>query len=137
MKSLYNKPIVCSPIGKSDHNTVYWPSLSKIRSVGKIQKKSVRPLLKPKMHEFGRWITTHKWDEVLNGPNTVDKAESFYSTIHEAIDMHFPTKVVRLHTTDKPWITPEIKLLITKRQKAFAEKKMYTCGAFCAIKLLA
>ena len=93
--------------------------------LGKIQKKTVRPLLKPNMHEFGRWITNHTWDEVLNATNTVDKTEAFYSTIHEAIDRHFPTKVVKLHTTDKPWITPEIKLLIKKRQKAFGQKKMH------------
>ena len=96
MKGLFKKPNVCSPIGKSDHNTVYWPSLSTIRTVGKIQKKTVRPLLKPNMHEFGRWITNHTWDEVLNATNSVDKTEAFYSTIHEAIDRHFPTKVVKL-----------------------------------------
>ena len=79
------------------------------------------------MHEFGRWITNHTWDEVLNATNTVDNTEAFYSTIHEAIDRHFPTKVVKLHTTGKSWITPEIKLLIKKRQKAFGQKKMHLC----------
>ena len=43
----------------------------------------------------------------------------------EAIDIHFPTKVIKLHSEDKPWITPEIKELIRKRQVAFAENKKY------------
>ena len=72
---------------------------------------------------FGRWITNHTLDEVLNATNTVDKTEAFYSTIHEAIDRHFPTKVVKLHTIYKPWITPEIKLLIKKAPKSVWAKK--------------
>ena len=41
------------------------------------------------------------------------------------MDRHFPTQVVKLHSTDKPWISPKIKLLIKKRQKALVQKKMY------------
>ncbi|CAH1244451.1 MRC2 [Branchiostoma lanceolatum] len=32
---------------------------------------------------------------------------------------HFPTRCIRLHSKDKPWITPEIKNLISLRQSAF------------------
>ena len=98
--------------------------MSTRKRVGKRQKKTVRPLSEPNMNEFGRWITCHTWDEVLNATCTVDKTDAFYSTVHKAMDRHFPTKVVKLHSTDKPWVTPEIKLLIKKRQKAFAKKDM-------------
>ena len=77
------------------------------------------------MHEFGRWITDHTWKEVLNAKSTQDKTDAFYSTVSSAIDTHFPSKVVKLHSSDKPWITPEIKNLIKKRQAAFAEGKTY------------
>ena len=33
---------------------------------------------------------------------------------------YLPTKTVKIHQTDKPWITPLIKKLIAKRQAAFA-----------------
>ncbi|XP_072022450.1 uncharacterized protein [Amphiura filiformis] len=98
--------------------------LGAVRTPGRVIKRTVRPLLKPDIHEFGRWITSHTWDEVLNATSTQDKADAFYFTVHEAIERHFPTKVVKLHTSDKPWITPEIKNLIQKRQVAFAEKKI-------------
>ena len=77
------------------------------------------------MHEFGRWITSHSWEKVLNANCTQDKADAFYATVNGAMDTHFPTKVVKVHPTDKPWITSVIKNLIKKRQVAFAEKKMF------------
>ena len=54
-----------------------------------------------------------------------DKADAFYSTINSVIETHFPTKVVKILSSDKPWITPEIKTLIRKCQIAFAEKETY------------
>ncbi|XP_072048561.1 uncharacterized protein [Amphiura filiformis] len=125
LKNQYDIPNVCSPLGKGDHNTIYWSPSGAVRTPGRVIKRTVRPLLKPDIHEFGRWITSHTWDEVLNANSTQDKTDAFYSTVHEAIERHFPTKVVKLHTSYKPWITPEIKNLIKKRQVAFAEKKMY------------
>ena len=72
------------------------------------------------MHEFGRWITAHQWEQVLNATSTGEKSDAFYSTINDALDLHFPTKLVKLHTNDKPWITAEIKVLIKKRQVPLA-----------------
>ncbi|XP_072021337.1 uncharacterized protein [Amphiura filiformis] len=120
----YGTPIVSSPIGKSDHNTVYWSPVGYSKN-GKSHKRTVRPLRKQSVHEFGRWITKHSWTEVLNATSPADKANAFYATVQEAIDLHFPSKVIKLHSEDKPWITPEIKNLIRKRQVAFAEKKMF------------
>ncbi|XP_033638568.1 uncharacterized protein LOC117299218 [Asterias rubens] len=124
IKNLYSSPVVSTLVGRSDHNTIYWsPSGNKI--VNGVHVRSVRPLPKPSMHEFGRWITAHQWEEVLNATSTGEKSDAFYSTINAALDLHFPTKLVKLHTNDKPWITAEIKVLIKKRQVAFAEKKTF------------
>ena len=35
--------------------------------------------------------------------------------------MHLPTKRIHIHNSDKPWITPYIKNLISERQTAFAQ----------------
>ncbi len=124
LKSLFNTPVVCSPIGRSDHRTVYWSSDHR-SSKGRTLKRTVRPLRNHNLSNFGRWITSHSWSEVLDASNTSDKADAFYATMQKAMDIHFPPKVVKIHSQDKPWITPEIKELIKKRQIAFAEKKMY------------
>lgn len=51
---------------------------------------------------------------------TVDTmAESFTTDLTTAINMFFPTKSVRIHHTDKPWITSSIKQLILDTQRAY------------------
>ena len=37
------------------------------------------------------------------------------------MDVHLPTKRIHIHNSDKPWITPYIKNLISERQTAFAQ----------------
>ena len=44
--------------------------------------------------------------------------DTFYSTIREAEAKHQPTKAAKING-DKPWMTPEIKELIQKRQRLF------------------
>ena len=63
------------------------------------------------------------WDEALNAPTCQKKADVFFSTVHEDINRHFP-KAVNFHTSDNPWITLEIKILMKNRQSAFADKNM-------------
>ena len=125
VKHFYDDPSVSSPVGSSDHVTIYWSPKHGYRIESSVHKRSIRPLLKSRIHEFGRWITSHSWQEVLSATSTQDKADAFYSAINSAIETHFPTKVVKIHSNDKPWITPEIKTLIRKRQIDFAEKKTY------------
>jgi predicted CopG family antitoxin len=45
--------------------------------------------------------------------------DSLTTTLTTAIDIFFPLKSTKLHTTDKPWISHAIKSLIQKRQNAF------------------
>jgi hypothetical protein len=44
----------------------------------------------------------------------------FYDIILMGLDTIIPTKIVRFHCRDKAWITPEIKSLISQRQKALS-----------------
>ena len=41
------------------------------------------------------------------------------SLLTDAINRIFPVKTIKLHATDKPWITPELKLMIKDRHRAF------------------
>ena len=51
---------------------------------------------------------------------TVDSmAESFITDLTTSINMFFPTKSVRIHHTEKPWITSSIKQLILDTQRAY------------------
>ena len=69
---------------------------------------------------FDRWITTQNWFSELSPNPTVDSlAVSLTNQLTQTIDHIFQKKKVKHHQTDKPWITPAIKLLIKDRQKAF------------------
>ena len=50
-----------------------------------------------------------------------NKFDFFIQTLSAAIDRYLPIKVSRMRSTDKPWLTPKIKVLIAKRQKALAQ----------------
>ena len=52
--------------------------------------------------------------------------EFFIQTLSAAIDRYLPIKVLRMHSTDKPWLTPKIKAFIAKRQKALAQFGKYS-----------
>ena len=44
---------------------------------------------------------------------------SFSDDLCNAINIYFPAKSVKLHPTDKPWMSAEIKSLTLKRQRAY------------------
>ncbi|XP_072019731.1 uncharacterized protein [Amphiura filiformis] len=45
--------------------------------------------------------------------------DAMYSVLNKGMELYFPTKLLKIHQTDKPWITPRIKKDIAKRQAAF------------------
>ena len=122
LHNLYSSPSVLAPLGSGDHSIVQWlpTSGNRHRVHAKPVKRLVRRYPRSGIDTFGRWITSHGWFSEL-GPNpTADElAVSFTTQLTEAIDRIFPLKTLRCHQSDKPWITPAIKLLIQDRQKAF------------------
>ena len=69
--------------------------------------------------------STNVWLNATGENSSVDNlTESFTSQVTNAIDRFFPLKHVKIHPTDKPWITPYIKQLIRDRQKAFHSGNM-------------
>ena len=69
------------------------------------------------IRSFGEWITSYSWEELYNLTSCKEKFEYFYSKITEAINTFLPMRSVRMHATDKPWITAAVKTAISKRQR--------------------
>ncbi|KAI8484066.1 hypothetical protein Bbelb_381840 [Branchiostoma belcheri] len=74
---------------------------------------------------FGQWVCSYDWEEVYAEQTCESKTAKFYQTLQKYIETHFPIRRVKMHPTDKPWVTPELKSLILKRQEAFSQGK--TC----------
>ena len=47
------------------------------------------------------------------------KLNMLQNVVTTGLDCFLPKRTVKLHNKDKPWITPEYKDLIAKRQVAF------------------
>ncbi|KAI8502591.1 hypothetical protein Bbelb_192930 [Branchiostoma belcheri] len=119
---LYETPDSLPPIGHSDHNVIVLKPKTNAE-INKTVTRTVRPFPDSKTRSFGQWITTYDWEEVLNAPDTQSKTDAFYDKVHSKLEEHFPTKTIKMHCNDKPWLTPEIKNLVQQRQKAFANKQ--------------
>ncbi|KAI8493284.1 hypothetical protein Bbelb_292880 [Branchiostoma belcheri] len=110
LNSYYSTPIISDPLATSDHNTVIMQAKG-TPVVNKMIKRVCRPF-----PHFGQWIMSHEWSELSSAHTTSEKSRAFYSTLQAMMDNFFPIKLIRLHTFDKPWITPAIKSLIQQRQ---------------------
>jgi hypothetical protein len=85
----------------------------------KVKSRSVNPYAKL---AFGGWLNGINWSFIYNLNSCEEKTNSFLDLLKYAIDCFFPVRMVKLHATDKPWVTPDFKDLVQKRQKAFLSK---------------
>ena len=53
-----------------------------------------------------------------------DQFNDFQSTLATAMEKCLPMRSVKLHPTDKPWMTVEIKDAIKKRQRALGNGEL-------------
>ena len=84
------------------------------------QRVYSRDLRPSRINDFGRWIKQYEWSNVLNLNNVQDKYDMFQSIITNSVNRFLPLRVVRSCSSDKPWITPKVKGLVKKRQKALS-----------------
>ena len=126
LKPSYAPPSILAPLGTSDHNIVKWyPSTSSNGCLNKVKNKISTRLARRYPHtvceSFGSWIIKQGWrNSVSAHPCSANElASSFTPKISQAMEIFFPTSVVKSHYSDKPWMTSPIKKLIAKRQKAY------------------
>ena len=117
--ALYSIPTILAPLGSGDHDIVFRQPTIAFR-VDSPSKRLVPHYPRSRIDAIGRWTTSHYWfSDVGPSPSVDDLASSFTTKLTTAINRISSIKSVMLHGTDKPWITPEIKLLVKDRQKAF------------------
>ena len=123
---LTNMSDVCSPVsiiapvGRSDHNSVLF-SLQKINRQNQHNKVIIRQGNVSAKHAFSESRTKVNWLGLYQTVSCETKLNMFHNVIESRLDYFLPKKSVKLHTSDKPWIIPNYKNLIAKRQKAFRQ----------------
>ncbi|XP_033628919.1 uncharacterized protein LOC117291377 [Asterias rubens] len=119
LASFYNPVEISSPLGLSDHRCVIVRPKSPIRNTNTSKTRVVRPMKDSDVRECGSWLSDHDWLEVISTHDVTAKCTEFYETLNCVLDTYFPKKSVKKHPSDKSWLTPYIKSLVVKRQRAF------------------
>ena len=108
-------------IAASDHFTILGKPTSTNTNNKENKKVRLREMKDSNWRAFGRWMTTKDWTPVLQKTSCEDKFQLFLSDLKEGIDLYLPEKTVITHQNDRPWMTKELKSMITKRQKTFTK----------------
>ena len=59
------------------------------------------------------------WDDMLTGASLVEQVETITAYVKFCVDMLIPTKVVKTHPNNKPWVRKGVADVFKRRQKAF------------------
>jgi hypothetical protein len=78
-----------------------------------------RDLRNSRIRSFGQWITNFYWSDVFQISDCASKFDKFVDIMSTMVDCYFPSKLTKIHYSDKPWMTPSLKFAIKKRQIAF------------------
>ncbi|KAI8482479.1 hypothetical protein Bbelb_397990 [Branchiostoma belcheri] len=118
----YNPCSAIAPLGMSDHRSIVLLPGQQTKT-NKSTRRTVRPMPDSRLRSFGAWITSHDWSEVTREEGSQAMTTALYNTLQVKISEHFPTRSIKIHSKDKPWVTPEIKNLISLRQRALNNGK--------------
>ena len=122
MSDLYDDVVHLPPIGRSDHQCLLYSP--KIKLNVKPTSQKVR-LTKPhNLAALGLKLNLEDWKSVFQAYDVNDKVRSFTNSIIEILDETIPETTIRVHVSDKPWMTSYIKREIKARQKAYTTGNM-------------
>ena len=115
------KSVQLPPLGSSDHHMILMKSHipDNVKSDNSRMRK--RDLRESSLRPVGRWLTSFDWSDIYLTNMCDVKYEKFNSVLSEMNNLLIPLKKTKVTKSDKPWMTPAIKMLIIKRQKALHE----------------
>ena len=71
------------------------------------------------------------WEAVYSESDVNDKVSAINFIITRMLDDTIPVRTVRVHSTDKPWMSPNIKAEIKARQRAFTKGDLSKFESMC------
>ena len=121
----YEEPITLPKIGDADHLPVLY--IPKEYIAPKTLKKTIeiRKMPNSGIKGSGTWISSCDWKELAEIEDPNEAVKHFSTTTWSMVNRYFPLSKVVIANTDKEWITPKIKELISEKQKAHFKKCFY------------
>ena len=107
--NFYEAPISLPKIRGSDHFPILYIAKRYVppKTVKKIIK--IRKFPNSAKLQFGAWITRFGQRELCKMSQVNDRVGYFTDLLWKVIDIYFPLTNVVISSTDKEWVTPEIK----------------------------
>ena len=103
------------PIGLSWHDCVFnRPAPPTPPSYVTITR---RPWIDSGVREFGQWVTTEEWINVMRAEDVDDAVAAFEDSVRRQYEHYFPQKRVRARPKNKPWVTAPILRLMSQRRR--------------------
>ena len=107
----------------SDHLTVLWEPRNQHLPSKQMRTVSFRPMRDSSVREFGQWVSSFDWKDVLEAESAHQKADIFQNILLHKYYSFFPQKVLKFRRDDKPWVTDAVKRLDRKRRRAWLRDK--------------
>ena len=113
----YNVPEILPPVGFSDHNSVLIKPLK--QCMNSRSTRMVRDTRSPNRKLVSEALSSINWSPLYKMDSCNDKFHYFSFIVNGIVNQYLPMKRIKLDSSDKPWVTTEIKRLISKRQAAW------------------
>ncbi len=113
------KPVKLPPFGLSDHCTVTIYPKVRSKCVKSFKKIFIRDMCLSSKQALGRYLTHINWSTIDILQDTEEKYQFFNNIIHLGLDTIMPTKTIKDHTQDAPWITGHLKSYSKTPQSPF------------------
>ena len=124
MSDYYRTPSIEPPLGQSDHNIILCqPTGVTMKNKPCITVKEVRISDPTYRAMFGEALRNTNWTPIYHLETTEEQYEFFVSKIHSLLDAYLPIKTIKTRSNDRPWITDSFKMLVSKKQRAWHEKR--------------
>ena len=122
MASIYDTAVHLPPLGKSDHQCLLVKP--KIQVKVKPILRNVRTMRPRNIAALTIRLNEQNWNQVLNARDVDQKVDIFTQHMTSILDETMPIKRIRMHPSDKPWLTPHLKSVIKDRQRAYSKGDM-------------
>lgn len=118
-KHLFRSPVCIAPLGRSDHKGVFVQNVTrKPVSTTKVSVRSCTPSTFAQCRDLLRSVD---WATAISNAENLDLlVEDFQFFLLSCYESFFPSKTVRMRSTDPPWLTPSLKALSDSRDKALS-----------------
>ena len=122
MTSIYNAAVHLPPLGKSDHQCL----LVKPKKQVKVKPilRNVRIMCPINIAALTIRMNDQNWNQVLDARDVDQKVDIFTQLTTNISNETVPMKRIRMHPSDKPWLTPYMRSVIKDRQRAYSKGDM-------------